>query len=288
MTKKETSMVFDLEKPEYSIVVPCYNKFKFTKTCLESVIEVSKDYDYEIVVVANGCTDETEQYVLQLQKNLETRIVLCSYRRPIGGGEAINVGFKLARGEYLVTINNDCKIMGKEWLSLLRGPFDLDPSVAVTGPLELKFPEINSSFIVFFCAMTRRKILDRIGYLDTETFKIGGCEDIDFCERAKRSGFRIQQVPPEPPVVVEKTTIDEFDDQWRNGSGKEVLHLNAGNFPIFHSSEGTVHDPNLVQNWSEILGGNRMIILNRYLPIDMPASVREEILNRTRKHRSLG
>lgn len=282
-------MVFDIEKPEYSIVIPCYNKLKFTKICVDSVIETSKDYDYELVIVTNGCTDGTEAWVLDMQRNSEAKkIVLCSYKHPIGGGEAINVGFKLARGEYIATVNNDCKILGKEWLALLRGPFDLDPRMAVTGPLKLAFPEINSSFIVFFCVMTRKKVLDSIGYLDTETFKIGGCEDIDFCERAKRSGFHIQQVPPETPTVVEKTTIDESDEVWRDGSGQEVLKMNSGNFPIYHSSEGTVHDASLVQNWSEILGGNRLILLNRYLPLDMPSSVREEILSRCRKHRSIG
>ena len=230
-------------KPEYSIVIPCYNKIALTKICVKSVIQMSAKYDYELIVVANGCHDGTEDWILN--QIMDPHIVLVSYNEPIGGGEAINVGFRLANGEYIATINNDTRILGPEWLSLLRKPFDLDPRMAVTGPLEQGFPEIGSSFLVFFCAMTRRKILDTLGYLDTDTFKTGGCEDADFCERAKRAGLHIQQVPQEQYKVVGE--------------------LNIGNFPIYHQGEGTVHDATLVQNWKSILAGNRKILVDRYL-----------------------
>jgi GT2 family glycosyltransferase len=199
---------------------------------------MSSRYDYELIVVANGCTDGTEYWILNRIINPNT--ILVSYSDPLGGGEAINVGLRLCKGEYNIVLNNDTKILGDNWIDILRAPFT-NPRMGVTGPLVLFSPEINDSFIVFFCTMIRREVIQNIGILDTATFKIGYGEDMDFCKRAKLAGWEIAQVP---------------EQELKPGNGRW-----DGGFPIYHEGEATVHT---LPDWAEIIERNKKLLRERY------------------------
>jgi glycosyltransferase involved in cell wall biosynthesis len=46
--------------PKYSIVIPTYNHLEdCLKPCIESIIQHTDLQDVEIIIVANGCTDDT-------------------------------------------------------------------------------------------------------------------------------------------------------------------------------------------------------------------------------------
>jgi GT2 family glycosyltransferase len=229
---------FVVRKPEYSIVVPVFNRLESTEKCLASVAQMSQKYDYEIIVVANGCHDGTEDWVLN--QFMDPRTVLVSYHEPLGGGEAINVGLRLCKGEYYIVLNNDTKILGEDWIDILRAPF-VNPRMGVTGPLILFSPEVNDTFVVFFCAMIRKSVIQNIGLLDTDTLQTGFGEDMDFCKKAKLAGWKIAQVPGE---------------ELKPGAG-----MWGGSFPIYHAGGETV---NKLPNWLEIVEKNRKALRERY------------------------
>jgi GT2 family glycosyltransferase len=97
-----------------------------------------------------------------------------------------------------------------------------ETSTGITGPLMV------NNFLVFFCVAMRRELFEEIGLLD-EVFTPGYGEDIDFCIRTRRAGYKLVQVPDE------KLTQ-------KNGT-------NIGSFPIYHTAEATVHD---IPDWNEI------------------------------------
>jgi GT2 family glycosyltransferase len=224
--------------PKYSIIVPVLNQLKYTQDCVNSIIAMSQDYDYEIVIVANGCTDKTEEWVLNLENK---SIVLCSYKEPLGAGKAINTGIRLSRGEYLIVLNNDCVILGQPWIGLLEEPFIREPKMGVTGPLLYLSDITKMTFLVFFCVMIHRKVIDKIGLLDDVTFPIGAGEDTDFCARAQEAGFLIEQVPNNPLVQNSKYMV--------------------GVFPIYHAGEGTV---GTIPNWNEIFKNSGEALKKKY------------------------
>jgi len=228
---------------QFSIVVPCFNHLALTRECLESIINYtdSNKYDFELIVISNGCEDGTEDYVLSLQKS--ANVILYSNKSALGAGEAINTGIRLSRGDYFVTLNNDCVLVGPQWLDLLREPF-IDPKMGITGSLDLYSPEVESNFILFFCVMVKKEVFDSIGLLDTKTFDVGYGEDIDFCQRAKKVGYKIQRVPANNPVTVEP------GNTWWTSS-----------FPIFHPAGKTVMN---ISGWDEITARHRQILRAKF------------------------
>jgi GT2 family glycosyltransferase len=161
--------------------------------------------EVEVIVVANGCTDNTREYV----EYLGDLCTLVWSDEPLGFAKATNLGLKASKGEYLLLLNNDTVVQHKRWLDLLLVPFS-DPKMGVVGPI--MHTEVGIDFIIGFCLMTTRQMIEtEVGYLD-ESFEIGGMEDVDFCHRVKLSGYKIA------------TT----DGQRRS------------NFPIIHYGERTV------------------------------------------------
>ena len=52
---------------KYSIVIPTYNHCEdLLKPCLESIFKYTDMADVELIISANGCTDGTHDYLLDL------------------------------------------------------------------------------------------------------------------------------------------------------------------------------------------------------------------------------
>lgn len=224
---------------KYSIVIPTYNHLEdCLKPCIKSIIENTNLEEVEIIIVANGCTDETKEYVKSLDKQYFKGLWS---EEPLGCVKAINCGIKQAKGEYVVLLNNDTEILNymapSEWLRLLERPFIEDDKMAVTGPLYGNEKIAGYGFIIFFCAMIPQRIFEEIGLLDEE-FSPGGGDDVDFCIRVQKVGYKIRQTPEN-----QKTSI--YDTI----------------FPIYHKPDTTVRE---LPNWGETFTNNMNKVRQRY------------------------
>ena len=211
---------------KYSIVIPTYNNCeKYLKPCIDSIIKHTDLEDVELIISANGCTDNTDKYLNYLASAVPHFDVIWD-PAPAGFAVATNRGIKKAKGEKIVLLNNDTLILDNNWLERL----DTGDISAVWTQYS---PITQRRFAVFFCVMIDAKVFQAIGYLN-EDFSTGGCEDIEFCYRAEEAGFRINA---------------RFDD---------------GSFPIYHKAEGTVHDPELVQHWDNKFLLNELRLAEKY------------------------
>jgi SAM-dependent methyltransferase len=181
--------------------------------------------DVELIISANGCTDNTDKYLNYLASAVPYFDAIWD-PTPAGFAVSTNRGIKKARGKKIVLLNNDTIILDNNWLERLD-----------TGDISAvwtQFSQITQRrFAVFFCVMIDRKVFDTIGLLN-EDYGTGGCEDIEFCYEAEQAGFKI-------------------DANWDDGS-----------FPIYHKAEGTVHDETLVQNWSNKFLLNELKLAKKY------------------------
>ena len=214
---------------KYSVVIPTYNHCeKYLKPCVDSVIKYSNMDNVELIISANGCTDNTRAYLDYLATSVPNLYVTWS-NSLLGFAKATNNGIRVAKGDKIVLLNNDTVILDHNWLEKLDTNADI-------SAVWTQFSQITQRrFAVFFCVMIDPKVFQTIGLLNEEC-GIGGCEDIEFCYKAEEAGFKITA-------------------NWDDGS-----------FPIYHKAEGTVHDTNLVQDWDNIFLLNELQLAKKYNP----------------------
>ena len=89
-----------------SFIIPTYNCGRYIDCCLESVLLQGLDKeDYEVIVVNDGSTDDTEEKVRKYcVKNDNIRLISIPNS---GAGKARNTGIKCAHGQYVYFIDSD-------------------------------------------------------------------------------------------------------------------------------------------------------------------------------------
>jgi len=97
--------------PLISVIIPSYNRANFIKRSLNSVFEQSYK-NFEIIVVDDGSTDDTENFI----KNYpDRRIRYIKHTENRGVPSARNTGIKAARGEYITFLDSDDEIYPKKF-----------------------------------------------------------------------------------------------------------------------------------------------------------------------------
>ena len=200
-----------------SVIVLNYNGKGFLDGCLSSL--ASQTYsDFEVIVVDNGSRDGSPEYVkenypwVRLAKNDEN----------LGFAGGTNVGIRAAKGEFVITLNNDSRADSRFIEELIK-PM-ADPEVGVCAA-KMLFPDgrINSAGICISrsgaawdrgmfepdrgqyefveevfgacagAALYRREMLDEIGLFDEDFFLY--LEDVDLAFRARLAGWKCIYVP---------------------------------------------------------------------------------------------
>lgn len=200
-----------------SVIVLNYNGRGFLDGCLTSL--ASQTYsDFEVIVVDNGSRDGSPEYIeenypwVRLAKNDEN----------LGFAGGTNVGIRAAKGEFIITLNNDSRADSRFIEELIK-PM-ADPEVGVCAA-KMLFPDgrINSAGICISrsgaawdrgmfepdrgqyefveevfgacagAALYRREMLDEIGLFDEDFFLY--LEDVDLAFRARLAGWKCLYVP---------------------------------------------------------------------------------------------
>lgn len=104
-----------------SIIIPCYNEIETIDSILEKVLEVELEVEREIVVVDDGSTDGTRDYLRSLDDD-QFKIVLHQANR--GKGAALRTGFKQASGDLVLIQDADLEYDPGDYSRLLRPILD--------------------------------------------------------------------------------------------------------------------------------------------------------------------
>ena len=122
-----------------SVIIPAWNLWEMTSTCLRSLAEHSAGEPLEVLVVDNGSDDATRSELEPLGQSLfGTDFRAVRLPENLGFAKACNAGAALASGELLFFLNNDTTCT-PNWLPPLRAAF-ADARLGAVGPL-LLYPD---------------------------------------------------------------------------------------------------------------------------------------------------
>ncbi len=204
--------------PPVTIVVLTWNGLAYTKKCLETLHQYTEYPDYRIVVVDNGSTDGTLEYLRGCKG-----ISVIANERNVGFAAANNQAIRATPPEAdVVLLNNDTEIVPecRDWLQRMSVTAHRADDIGIVGcrirrpngmlqhagaymPLETFWGQQTGSMekdinqyagirdvesVVFACVYLKRAVIDAIGLLSEDYFAY--FEDTDYCLRARQKGFR--------------------------------------------------------------------------------------------------
>ena len=205
------------EKYDVSIIIPVYNAAELTKACIDKLHRSSGNYSFEVIVVDNCSTDQTESLLIDERKNRQN-FSFYRMQENLGFSGGVNFGFSKSKGEYIVILNNDT-LVTPGWLDRVLEVFKSDSSIGIISPVtnyvgegpqldaeakEIRPEEIDEYAdkikekgyvyepirLVFFCVAIKRAVFDLLGYLDLK-YEKGNFEDDDYCLRTRMLGYKL-------------------------------------------------------------------------------------------------
>lgn len=218
----DTSALLDYDPAvRASAIVVNWNGHAHLDVCLRSLLRQTLP-GVEIVLIDNGSTDGSIEFVRQ-QFGDAVRVV--AHASNLGYGEALNIGIRAARGQYLFTLNNDTEI-DPGCLAALVDAAERHPEAGSYAPKILSYGDrhvIDNTGHLFYpdglsrgrgrleedhgqydrdqdillpsgCAvLLRREMLADVGLFDVDLFAY--CEDTDLGLRAQLAGWTCRYVP---------------------------------------------------------------------------------------------
>lgn len=115
--------------PLVSIVVTAYNHLDYTKKCIESLYDYTKDIDFELITINNGSSDGTREYFNSLEDSVKI-----DFEENAGVDKAINYGFRIAKGKYTLNLSNDI-VVTRGWLNNLIICMESDEKIGMAVPV---------------------------------------------------------------------------------------------------------------------------------------------------------
>ncbi len=172
------------DHPLVSIVTPSYNQCQFLEKTILSVLD--QDYpSIEYIIIDDGSTDGSVEII----KKYERHLAYWESRPNRGQSDAINTGWKRAKGEILAYLNSDDVYMPGavstvvEYLSqhpeiaivygdcMMITEDDEEISIYRAKPFNYrKVLEKGINPILQPSAFIRREVLSRVGYLDPDLY----------------------------------------------------------------------------------------------------------------------
>ncbi|MBK8805186.1 MAG: glycosyltransferase family 2 protein [Bacteroidales bacterium] len=212
-----------------SIIIPFKDQVKYLKSCVKSVLEKNNYENIEILLVSNN--SEKKATLKYLRKIVETdvRIKVLDYNMPFNFSAMNNWAVQQAKGEYVLLLNNDIKVISDNWLEAMLEHIQTDNVGAVGAKLLYKDKTIqhagviigiagiaghlhrflpdssngyyyrptvsqNLSAVTGACLLTKKELWNKVGGLDENHFKIA-FNDIDYCLKIRKAGFDIVYTP---------------------------------------------------------------------------------------------
>ncbi len=201
-----------------SIIIPFRDHADLLKRCVFSIVNKSTYKNYEIILVNNGSVKRsTREYLDGLSGNEKIKIL--DYNKPFNFSAINNYAAKFAKGEFLLFLNNDTKVISENWLEEMIKCFENEKVGAVGAKLLYPNGKIQHAGIIVgkniavnafnkvddrevgehnspricdavtgACMMTKKELFLKLGGFYEANLPIA-YNDVDYCLRLKENGY---------------------------------------------------------------------------------------------------
>lgn len=214
------------EEPLVSIVIPNYEHEDVLKTCIDSLYNVNTYKNFEIIIVENNSKKKsTFDYYEQVQAEHGNVKVVTWAGTEFNFSAINNFGVKYAKGQYLLFLNNDTKVIAPEAIREMIGTCSRS-NVGIVGakllyqdntiqhagvvigfmgyarhimndieglkdPGYMMRAQVNCDYsaVTAACMMTKKSLFEELHGFD-ESFKVA-CNDIDYCLRVRGKNYLV-------------------------------------------------------------------------------------------------
>jgi len=129
-----------------SIIIPTFNRPQSIKRCVESITN-NNFKDYEVIVVSDGENLDNDKIIYNWKKDKRIKYIRTRHRGP---GSARNEGIKIARGEIVVFLDDDC-VVSNNWIKNIYEEHQKNPRIdAIMGKIRQMNPGVISNQLYEF------------------------------------------------------------------------------------------------------------------------------------------
>lgn len=157
-----------------SIVIPVFNKWNFTKSCLTDLAKLSNGH--EIIIIDNASSDETSKDLASFMVSLNASCGMVPTRNEENTfhSKACNQGFRLAHGDYVCFLNNDIRVKSnhQNWTDALISACDSTNGIVgpTMGQLDNKLNFVREaneqltghSYLGGWCIAAKREVWEKV------------------------------------------------------------------------------------------------------------------------------
>lgn len=244
-----------LKDPKISVIIPAYNAKRFITEAIDSVLAQTIPA-YEIIVVDDGSTDGTSEFVRERYGNT-VKIV---WQENKGQGAARNTGIQAATGNILQFLDADDLLLFDKFKIQLdfwhRNPeFDIvycdhlyfRDGETITNFLPARpLPQgnllevlVDHNVLAVHSALVPKHVVEAVGGFSEDLY-FSICEDRDFWIRCALQGFTFGYVP-KVLVLTRRHGANITSNRIRRAQGKVIFYLRVLKMPLPKNLLKVVH-----------------------------------------------
>ncbi|MQF69321.1 cysteine--tRNA ligase [SAR202 cluster bacterium AD-804-J14_MRT_500m] len=235
------SLISDPSKVDYSIIISACNYLDDLKRCTDSILKFAGNADFELLVVDNGSTDGSAQWLEEFQRtNQAIRVIHCDHQ--LGDAQAKNIGLKQSRGRYVIMLDTSVEVTDA-YLAHIKNCLE-DPDIGVIGAWGIRSADLHHfhdevqsgdvDAMQAYCFAFRRNLLEKVGLM-RECFRFYRNLDLDYSFQFRNLGYRIIADGSIPIIRHEHR-------QWSALGDEERDQLSKKNFKHFFKRWGHRND----------------------------------------------
>jgi len=212
-----------------SVIIVNFNTKELLVKCLDSIFNRDHDISFEVIVIDNGSTDSSVDFLTNYKPLNINHFQLIKNQLNLGYAKANNQGIKASQGKYILLVNSDT-IVKKNSLKSLVDFAESNKDAGVVGSRLINldgspqascfhFPTFKNAILEYWFAkkglfekyipqtnkpsevdavvgagfLISQNAVRKIGLLDERYFAY--FEDIDYCRRIWANGLKVYYLP---------------------------------------------------------------------------------------------